>query len=75
MLSSMSDESILRLIIALASLVLIFFILISWKFKSKPKPPYQYKARRVEPETQSDEILQTAVEIQPQKNNFQGRTV
>ena len=35
MLASMSDETLLRLIIAGASLVLILFIILSWHYKTK----------------------------------------
>ena len=68
MLSSMSDESLLRLIIAIASFILIIFILISWKFKSKPT--YQYKSNRVEPEIQADDYIQNEVIVETADEDF-----
>lgn len=67
----MSDVAILRLIIAFAFIVLIMFILVSWKVKSKPRPPYQYKPRHVEPETQSDEYLQNTEDLDTVKEDLQ----
>lgn len=61
MLSSMSDESLLRLIIAIASIVLIFFILLSWKFKTKQTQQYKYK--RVEPEVHADDYVSKEEEV------------
>lgn len=49
MLASMNDETILRLIIAGASLVLIVFIILSWQYKTKRT--HASNASRVEPKT------------------------
>jgi cell division protein ZipA len=49
MLASMSDETLLRLIIAGASLVLILFIILSWHYKSKNTQ--KLNASRIEPKT------------------------
>jgi cell division protein ZipA len=48
MLNSMSDENLLRLIIAGVSLILILFIVVSWKFKAKQTS--RHKQSRVDPE-------------------------
>ncbi len=71
MLSTLSDETILRLVIAFASLVLIMFILVSWKLKSKPKLPNQYKPKRVEPDTQSDDFVMNSELSETIQEDFQ----